>query len=259
MPTTGNDAYKQFHFGIVVDSHQENANFLFIQPIRTSQSGTEEKQTSSTILGTTSTMAASFNAGLNPAGSMSFAKGKSKQKSASSEKTLHINGIDEQHFYGKIWWNFDIDDVKFQQRGTVIRKADLPTVHFEFTGDSVEPDPLPTSAPEYVDIVIISYWKMTPPSGSKSNWIRRLTPWSTGGAQAPSYSNIFQIIALKVNPDKFKSRKRCDYRVEVVVNPEASDPHEVIPKRHAGKFVNVIPAVVNGKYITFTDFKFWTL
>ena len=197
-------------------------------------------------------MTAGLNAGLNPAGTISFTKGKSKDDTASSEKTLHINGIDEQNFYGKIWWNFNIDDVKFQQRGTVIREEDLPTVHFEFSGDSDEPNPLPTSPPEYVDIVIISYWKMTPPSESKSNWIRKLvhlvTPGSTaGGSQAASYSNIFQIVALKVNPDKL--RKRCDYRAEVVVNPGASDPHEVIIKRRAAEFVNVIPAVVNGKYI----------
>ena len=224
---------------------------MFIKPTRTSYSGREEKQTLSTKLGSTSGVAAGLSAGLNPVGTISFAKGKSKEEAASSEKTLHMNRIDEQNIYGKIWWNFNIDDVNFQESGTIMEEDYLPAVHFEFTGDSDEPNPPPTSPPEYLDIVITSDWKMTLPSESKSNWIRKLVhfvrPGSTGDTQVASYSNLFQIIALKANPDKL--RKLCDYRAEVVVNPGASDPHEVIIKRRAGEFVNVIPAVVKGKYV----------
>ena len=175
--------------------------------------------------------------------------------------TLHMHRIDDWSFYGKIWWNFDIDDVYFRESGTNMREDDLPIVHFEFIGDSDELNPLPTSLLEYIDIVIISYWKMTPLlSRSKSNWILRLVPWhlvtpgSTSGAQAAYYSNIFQRVALKINPKNLQ--KRCDYIADVVVNPEGSNPHKVKIDKHTGKFVNVIPAVVNGKYITFTDFKF---
>ena len=36
----------------------------------------------------------------------------------------------------------------------------------------------------------------------------------------------------------------------MVVNPGASNPHEVKVTRQASESVNVIPAVVDGKYIT---------
>ena len=199
-------------------------------------------------------MAAGLNAGMNPQGTISVAKTKTKEEATSSEKTLHINRIDHYDNYGKVRWSFNIDDVYFQESGMIMREDELPTVHFEFTGDSDKPNPPPTSPPEYMEIAITSYWKMTLPSESKTTWIRKLVHFvrSSGNTQAVSYSNLFQMVALKVNPDKL--RNLCDYRAEVVLNPGASDHHQVIIKRHPVECVvmrcNAIPAVVKGKYIT---------
>ena len=203
-------------------------------------------------------MATGINVGLNPQGAISVAATKTKEETASSEKTLYMNRIDEYNNYGKVRWSFDIDDAYFQESGMIIGEDDLPTVHFEFQGESDEPEAPPTPPPEYMDIAITSHWKLTLPSEPKRTWIRKLLQLfkSNGNTQAPSYFNLFQIVALK--PNLSKLRKTCPYRANLVVNMNpgaASDPprHEVKVTKKALEYVNVIPAVVDsdGKYITF--------
>ena len=243
-------AYKQIHLRIVVDSHQENADVKVIKPRKTPYSDGEEKQLLSMKSGRTHGMASGFTLGPHPQASVIVTATKTKEETAGSEKKLYKSTISEYHDDGKIRWGFNIDDINFQEGGFEIREDDLPTVHFEFTGDSDEPEPPPTPPPEYMDFVITSYWKRSLPSEPKHNWIRKLLHVfkSTGNGQIVSYFNLFQIVALNAN--LFKLVNPCRYRAKVVVNPGASNPHEVKVTRRALESVNVIPAVVDSKYIT---------
>ena len=105
-------------------------------------------------MGSTSGAAAGLNAGLNPVGTISFAKSKTNEEAASSEKTILINRIDHYDNYGMICWSFNIDDVNFRESGTIIGEDYLPTVHFKFTGDSDEPNPPPTYPPKCYYILL---------------------------------------------------------------------------------------------------------
>ena len=245
-------AYKQIHLRIVVDAHQENADVKVIKPRKTPYSDGEEKQLSSLKSGRTHGMASGLTLGPQPHASVRVTATKTKEETAGSEKKLYKSAISEYHDDGKVRWGFNIDDVNFQEGGFEIREDDLPTVHFEFTGDSDEPEPPPTPPPEYMDFVITSHWKRTLPSTKPNHtWIHRLLHAfkSTGNVQTVSYFNLFQIVALKANLFKLQSLPVSRYRAKVVVNPGASNPHEVKVTRQASESVNVIPAVVDGKYI----------
>ena len=244
-------AYKQIHLRIVIDSHQENAGVKVIKPKKTPYSDGEEKQSSSTETGRTRGMSLSFN--LPHQATAAVTATKTNKETAGSVKKIYNNRITEYHDDGKVLWGFNIDDVNFQEGGFEMQEDQLPTVRFEFTGDSNEPEPPPTPPPKYMDIVITSYWKMILPSESKSTWIRKLFFRSTGNAQTASYSNLFQMVALKADLDKLLNP--CRYKAKVVVNPRASNPHEVSVKKKAVESVNVIPAVVDGKYITSLTYK----
>ena len=243
-------AYKQIHLRIVVDSHQENASVKVIKPRKTPYSDGEEKQLSSMKSGRTHGFTSGFTAGPNPQATVTFTATKTREKTAGFEKKLYKSAISEYHVFGKVRWGFSIDDVNFQEGGFELQEDHLPTVHFEFTGDSDEPEPPPTPPPDYMDIVITSYWKMILPGEPKHTWIRKLLHFfkSNGNAQTASYSNLFQIVALKANLSKLQNE--CRYNAQVVVNPGASNPHEVKVTRRALESVNVIPAVVDSKYIT---------
>ena len=243
-------AYKQIHLRIVVDSHQENASVKVIKPRKTPYSDGEEKQLSSMKSGRTHGFTSGFTAGPNPQATVTFTATKTREKTAGFEKKLYKSAISEYHVFGKVRWGFSIDDVNLQEGGFELQEDHLPTVHFEFTGDSDEPEPPPTPPPDYMDIVITSYWKMILPGEPKHTWIRKLLHFfkSNGNAQTASYSNLFQIVALKANLSKLQNE--CRYNAQMVVNPGASNPHEVKVTRRALESVNVIPAVVDSKYIT---------
>ena len=238
-------AYKQIHLRVFIDSHQENADFEVIKPRKTPYSDGEEMQSSSVEMGRTRGASLSFTLPHQPA--ILFTATKTNKETAGSEKKINNNRITVNHDDGKVLWGFNIDDVNFQEGGFEMREDQLPTVRFKFTGDSDDPEPPPTPPPKYMDIVITSYWKMILPSDSKGTWIRKFLHFfrSTSNTQSASYSNLFQIVALKADLDKLQNL--CDYKAKVVVNPGASNPHEVSVKKKAVESVNVIPAVVDGK------------
>ena len=85
---------------------------------------------------------------------------------------------------------------------------------------------------------------------SKSTWIHKLLhffrPTGNLDTQTISYSNLFQIVALKVDPSKLQEPSH--YRAKVKVKSGVSRPPVV--KRQAADSVCVTPAVVDGKYET---------
>ena len=174
---------------------------------------------------------------------------KMNEETAGFEKRRYNSAITEHRSDGNVRWGFNIDDVNLQKSGIDMREDVLPTVCFEFVGNSNVPAP----PPECMDIVITSYWSMILPSEPKSTWIHKLLhPFKfrlTGNScntQTTSYSNLFQIVALKA--DLSNLPEPSHYRAKVKVRSGASGPPDV--KRKAADSVDVTPAVVDGRHIT---------
>jgi hypothetical protein len=235
---------------VIVDSHQENADIEVIKPRGTSDSNGEERHSSSMKSGRTHGMTTGLTLGPHPQAAITGTAVKTNEKTVGSEKKRYISAITEYHIDGTVWWGFNIDDSNFQKRGIDMPQEDLPTVRFEFIGDSDEPAPPPTPPPKDMDIAITSYWSMISSGDPKSNWIHKLLHFfkSTGNtqSQAISYSNLFQIVALKAHPSNLP--KLSHYRAKMKVKSGVSEPPVV--KRRAVDSVYVTSAVVDGMYIT---------
>lgn len=195
-------------------------------------------------IGRTRGITAGLTLGLQPQGTITGAATKTNEATASSEKKRYNSSITERHRDGFILWAFNVDDVNLQERGIDMQGDVLPTVLFDFVGDSDVPAP----PPKCMDIVITSYWSMILPKKPKSTWIRRILGLikSSGKTQTPSYSNLFQVVALKIVPSDLPKLSR--YKAEVKVRSGASDPPEVKVKRQAPPdLVDVTPTLVNGR------------
>ena len=241
-------AYKQFYLRVVVDSQQENAHVKAFKPKRTSDSDGEERQLSSMTSGQTRGMTTVLTLGLHPQATISGTAKKTNEATVGSEKKRYNSVITEHHSDGNIRWGFKIDDVNLQKWGIYMQEDVLPTVRFKFIGDSNVPAP----PPKCMDIAITSYWSMILPSEPQSNWIHKLLRFFklrrlTGSTQTTSYSNLFQIVALKA--DLSNLPEPSHYKAKVKVRSGASDPPDI--KRQAADSVNVTPAVVNGRYILY--------
>ena len=179
------------------------------------------------------------------------------EESVHSEKIRYCNSITAHYSDGKIQWDFDIDDVRSQQKGLFMPEDNLPTVRFEFVGKSDDEEPAP---PKTIDIAITSCWKMISTGNSKSNWIRKLLDSfrSTGDTQTISYSNILQKVVVNAGLPVSKLSKPAIYQAKVEFKPRLgtasalacdhpgppSPSHKVTIKRHAPKSVCVTPSVV---------------
>ena len=192
-------------------------------------------------------MTVGLTLGPHPQGAIMGAVMKKNEETVGYEKKRYNSGITEHHSDGNVRWGFNIDDVNLQKWGIDMREDVLPTVRFKFIGDCNVPAP----PPKCMDIVITSYWSMIIPSEPKSTWIRKLFHFfrSTGNAnsQTISYSNLFQIVALKADLSNLKEPSH--YRAKVKVRSGVSGSPDV--KRKAADSVNVTPAVVDGRSIFF--------
>ena len=246
-------AYKQFHLAVIVDSQQGNAHVKVIKPKSTSVSGGEERQLSSTKSGWTCGISTGLNLGSHPQAAIMGVAMKTNEKTAGFEKTQNHSAITASvhRSDGNVSWGFNIADVSIQKQGIDMQEDDLPTVRFEFAGDSDLPEP----PPKYMDIAIISSWSIIPlhevsDSEPKSAWLHKLLRFfrSTSKAQTTSYSNLCQIVALKVDPSNLPRPSR--YRAKVEVRSGVCGPPDV--KRQAADSVDVTFAVVDsdGRYIT---------
>lgn len=166
----------------------------------------------------------------------------------SSDKKHFNPAITENHNNGSIRWGFNID-------GEIDMPKDiLPSVRFRFIGKSNVPAP----PPKDMEIAITSCWSMILPNEPKSIWIHKILRFfrSTGNTQTMSYSNLFQIVALKT--DLSNLPEPSYYKAKVKVRPAASDPHNVIVvERPAADSVDVTLAVVDGKCSTYDFADFW--
>ncbi|KDR72300.1 hypothetical protein GALMADRAFT_143149 [Galerina marginata CBS 339.88] len=239
--STTDAAYKQFHVRVVVNSQQENARVHAIKPKRTRASDGEEKHSSSKKATRNRDITAGITLGLQPLGAISGSATKTSEIATGSERKRYNSGITEHHRDGIVHWGFNIDDENLQKRGIDMQEDVLPTVSFEFVGDS----PVPAPPPKSMDIVISSYWSTMLPREPKGTWIRQLLRLgdSSGSTQTTSYSNLLQIVVLKTEPSNLSESSH--YRAKMKVMSGVSDQPEV--KRPAADWVNVTPVIVNNK------------
>ena len=199
-------------------------------------------------LGRTRGMTAGLTLGLHPQAAITGTAMKSNGETTGSEKKHYNSAITEHHSDGNVRWGFNIDDANLQKCGIDMQEDVLPTVCFKFLGDTNIPAP----PPKCMDIVITSYWSLILLSGPKSNWIHKILRFfkfrSTGNTQTTSYSNLFQIVALKA--DLSNLPEPSHYRAKVKVRSGVSGPPDV--KREGADSVNVTPAVVDGRYLLYS-------
>jgi len=208
-------AYKQFFIRVIIDFWHKNARVECKSPNRTPEAEREEKQTTSTKTGVTCGMEGALTLGAHPQGTIKVAKTKTDEGTTGFEKKRYTSRITEQHLDGRIWWGFYVDDLHEQESGIEFPYDALPTVCFEFVGDIKVPPP----PPRRMDLEIASYWSIIPKSKEESNWIRKFLnlSMSSGNAQATSYSNLCQIVALDTVPSDLPPRS--DYKATMHVRP----------------------------------------
>ena len=164
----------------------------------------------------TRTRTAGFGVGSSFQGTAALSSARTKEKAVGNEKKRYTSGITQQDKYGVVEWGFDVDDEKERTNGIYMRDDILPTVHFEFVGGSTSPVPAP---PKQMGIEIASYWSRIPatPARGKSDYYPWFLNYTDGNAQAGSYTNLCQIVALETVPSNLP--ERSDYQATVLVSP----------------------------------------
>ena len=221
------NAYKQIHLRVFVDSREPKAfpDIVKSKPTTTPGSDGEERRSSSTKSGWSHVVTGMLSLGLNTHGSLSGGLTKTNERTEGSEKKRYTSPITQQYKVGKIWWDYGISDDRYQENGYAMPKDILPTVHFGF--DSISP-------PKLMDIVITSYWSKISPTRSEQNrtQIHKLLHLfrSTGKTQCISFSNLFQIIALTTNMDNLKKRNHYKAKVKMYLDSGISVPPKPEPQ-----------------------------
>ena len=185
-------------------------------------------------------MTAMLGRGLNTLGSLLGSLTMTNERIEGSEKKRFTSPITQQDIDGKIWWDYEIGDERYQENGYKMPINVLPTVHFEFDN---------TSPPKHVDIVITSFWsKISPTRSEQKTLIRKLLHLfrSTGYTRCPSFSNLFQIVALTANMDNLKKRNRYKERVKIFLDSGISLPSKSEPKAESLKRIEGTSVVVDG-------------
>ena len=241
--------YKQIHLWVAVDSQQENARVKDIKPKKTSDSDGEERQSSSLKSGWSYDITTNLTLGPHPQAAITGAATKTNEETAGSEKKRYLSAINQYHSGGIISWDFKIDDVNYQKQGLDMREDILPIVRFMFVGETNVPAP----PPDDMDIAITSCWSMIlpEPSEPKSTWIRKLLHFFKSTTHTPtiSYSNLFQIVALKADVSNLTEPSHYIAKVKFRPGATSSCPPDVEVKRKAADSVDMTPTISIGKYI----------
>ena len=170
-------------------------------------------------------MTAMMSRGLGFLGSLFGAFTMTNERTEGTEKTLYTSPITQHYKVGKIWWDYEIGDDRFQKEGYKMPRNDFPTVHFEFNN---------TSPPKHIDIAITSFWSKISPTRSEPNrsLIQKLLDLfsSARGAPCVSFSNLFQIVALTADVEKLVKRNHYAATVKMYLDPGISTPPRPEPK-----------------------------
>ncbi|KAF8965972.1 hypothetical protein BDZ97DRAFT_1756973 [Flammula alnicola] len=207
-PTTKDVAYRQFCLWIAIDPQERNTDITVIQPQQTIAFEREAKEISSKKTTWTGGGVLAVASGLKTQVTLSGTAARASEVAAGTEKNRYTSPITQQNKLGVACWRFTVDDDQEQKDGMKMPKAILPTVNFEFLGDSDVPGP----PPELLDIEVASCWSLFSPKETNWTWLQTLfQPKSE-----PRYSNLCHIVILKV-PSNLA--KRSDYRATLHVNP----------------------------------------
>ena len=186
-------------------------------------------------------MTAMMSRGLGFLGSLFGAFTMTNERTEGTEKTLYTSPITQHYKVGKIWWDYEIGDDRFQKEGYKMPRNDFPTVHFEFNN---------TSPPKLIDIAITSFWSKISPFRSEQNrtLIHKLLHLfrSAGGAQCISFSNLFQIVALTADVEKLIRRNHYAATVKIYLDSGISTPPKPEPKAESLERTEGTSVVVDG-------------
>jgi len=236
LPPTIDHAYKQYHVVVAVDSKQVDAYVEAIKPTRTRGSDGVEKQAFSTKFTKFRGASVGVTPGPHTVGGITFTANNTIEKGKVIEKTRYDSTIVDHRMNGIVWWSFNVDDDNFRTWGINMAQDLLPSVSFEFVGDE--------TPPKSMDIMIASQWSVIQRKDDPS-WISKLFLRfrSSGSTETPSYSNLFQVVAMKTVPSNLP--KRFHYHAEMEVSSGAGGDPKVT--RLPPESLNVIPRVVDGR------------
>lgn len=209
---------------------------------------------SATKSGRTDGLSGGLTLGANPQGAFTGSLTKTNEKTESTEKKRYNSPITELDEYGKIWWDYVIDDDRYRKMGYPMPEDVLPTVRFKFYGES---DELRSPSP-HMDIAITSYWSRISQSELpvKSTGIHKFLRLfrSTENIQTISYSNLFQIVAFTADVPNLSKDTYYPALVKINLESGVSKPHENLrPEAKSLEAIENMTAVVvgaSGMYIT---------
>ena len=248
MPPTIDNAYKQYHVVVAVDSKQEDAHAKNIKPTRTRGSDGAEKRALTTRVINLIGGSVGVTPGPHTVGGITFTAQKTTEKGEVIEKTRYDSAIVDHDRDGIVWWSFNVDDDNYRKWGMDMEDT-LPSVSFEFVGH----EPPPRS----MDIMITSHWSIIPSQWKDgSSWIAKLfhrfkssgdtrpshfKPF--GDTETPPYLNLFQVVALITDPPHLP--ERFHYKAKMEVSSGASGDPTFL--KTPPESLNVIPKVVDSR------------
>ena len=171
------------------------------------------------------------------------------EKGKVTEETLYDSTIVDHRRNGIVWWSFNVDDDNFQKWGNAMTKDVLPSVSFAFVGHE--------APPKSMDIMIASHWSMIQQKDDPS-WISKLfnrfkssgdSHWSRsfGNTETPSYSNLFQVVAMKTVPSDLPEWYHYHANLKMEVSSGTSGDPNVTEPLQVPESLVVIPRVVDGR------------
>ena len=157
MRSTKSTAYEQYHVRVTVDSGDKNAAVDVRKPLRSTALDRGIKETLAGKITRGGTIGAALGGifGVTTA-TLTGTATRTSETSSSSERKRFSSKVAEQGMLGVAWWEFNIDDPYEREGGIEMSTKTLPSVEFEFLGES---DTL-TPPPEHVNIEVASYWSI---------------------------------------------------------------------------------------------------
>lgn len=213
FPSADDLAYGHIHTTVIIDSQQELADITGVKPQRTPQYYKDLKLLSEKDSWTSAS--AVYGISSQPQGSSHAVQ--MPKCSTSSQMTINISRINNMD--GFVAWCYHVSD-GFSQVGEKAMAFDkLPQAQFEFIGKT----DTPASPPDHTDVEVSTYWSVLPRNGGTEN---SLWNWpSTFWLNKPSYSNVCQIVTLKIPSDL--PQGHYDYQARLAVFPQQSNLHNM--------------------------------
>lgn len=225
--------YEQVHIGIAVDScvgPGQAAVIKALHPKQTRAFDLEEKTTSTTIIGSSTTKGMTAELSAKPHLSAKYERLANRGINAASERKKHNSRIMEFDGDGVIRWGFLVEDAHEQGAGCDMDVGILPAVEFNFRR---EPKPEIPPIPTNMDVVISSFWSNIRPESASgpqhTGWIQRVLQLlrfkSSTSASAISYSNLLQVVAFKMEPDTLPNDYLYHSDASMRVQSDDTGPH----------------------------------